>query len=240
MSTLVHQASPLTSLLARITLFRDLPPGDLAPLAAAAREFRARRGDIICDPHDDPEGLYCVIEGQVKLALLSADGCEKVVDIVPPGMTFGESAIFLNQPFPVYAQALENAWLLHVGGGAVHEAITRCPALAQCMLVSLSQRLHHMLADLEVYCLQPAGQRVIGYLLREAEMRPLQQEPPLSLVLPVSKATIASRLNVTPETLSRVLHCLSDEGLISVDGRTIHVHDLDGLRACGPTRPNRV
>jgi CRP-like cAMP-binding protein len=41
---------------------------------------------------------------------------------------------------------------------------------------------------------------------------------------------VASQLNLTPETFSRVLHVLSESGLIEVSGRVIKVLNAEGLR----------
>lgn len=45
----------------------------------------------------------------------------------------------------------------------------------------------------------------------------------------MSKATIASRLSITPEYFSRVLHDLEAEGLIRMDKRDIHIPDAARL-----------
>lgn len=50
-----------------------------------------------------------------------------------------------------------------------------------------------------------------------------------SVSLPVSKATIASRLSITPEYFSRVLHDLEAAGLIQIDKRDIHIPDTARL-----------
>jgi CRP-like cAMP-binding protein len=52
--------------------------------------------------------------------------------------------------------------------------------------------------------------------------------------LPVSKATIASRLSLTPEYFSRVLHELESAGLIAVDKRDIHILDAKRLAIYQP------
>ena len=51
----------------------------------------------------------------------------------------------------------------------------------------------------------------------------------VTFVLPASKHVIASRLNLTPETLSRILHGLSESGLIAVKGKRIAVLDMARL-----------
>jgi DNA-binding IclR family transcriptional regulator len=47
--------------------------------------------------------------------------------------------------------------------------------------------------------------------------------------LPVSKATIASRLSLTPEYFSRVLHELEAAGLVRIDKRDVHILDVQRL-----------
>ena len=47
--------------------------------------------------------------------------------------------------------------------------------------------------------------------------------------LPASKATISSRLSLTPEYFSRVLHELEAQGLIEIDGRDIRILDAKRL-----------
>jgi CRP/FNR family transcriptional regulator, dissimilatory nitrate respiration regulator len=48
----------------------------------------------------------------------------------------------------------------------------------------------------------------------------------VEFTLPASKHIIASRLNLTSETLSRILHGLSESGLIAVKGKQITVLDV--------------
>jgi CRP-like cAMP-binding protein len=51
------------------------------------------------------------------------------------------------------------------------------------------------------------------------------------VTLPTSKAIVASRLNLTPEHFSRILHDLTQAGLIEVDGREVRIKDVTRLRA---------
>jgi CRP-like cAMP-binding protein len=215
----------ISGLLEQVPLFSALSAEELAEIAGEARLIRAQKGEVVCQRGDRPQGCFCVVAGQVKLALLSAAGFEKVVDIVSPGMTFAEALMFVDQPCPVYAQALTDTTLLFVPDEPIMAALDRSSAFARRMLL-----------DLESQCLQPAAQRVIGYLLREVEAQHSSLRRTVRVKLPVSKAIIASHLNVTPETLSRTLGYLAGRGLISVKGPHILVHDVESLRACGRER----
>jgi CRP-like cAMP-binding protein len=94
------------------------------------------------------------------------------------------------------------------------------------MLAGLSIRLHGLINDVEAYSLRSSAQRVIGFLLSQGAEDGLG-----NVTLPAAKAVIASRLNITPETFSRILHDLGAAGLIHVDGKTITVTDWEKLQA---------
>ena len=94
----------------------------------------------------------------------------------------------------------------------------------------MSIRLHTMVRDVESYALRSSTQRVIGYLLQLADSAPCSPaQGKAEIELPTSKQVIASRLSLTPETLSRIFHELSDVGLISVHGKHIVIHDVARL-----------
>jgi CRP-like cAMP-binding protein len=97
------------------------------------------------------------------------------------------------------------------------------------LLAGLSMRLHSLIADVESYTLRSSAQRLIGYLLQHSPHEDEAQNR-VEIRLPTSKHILASRLNLTPETFSRILHELSEAGLIEVQGRNITVPDLRRLR----------
>jgi CRP-like cAMP-binding protein len=213
--------------LSKLPLFMEAGEDALARIAAGTIELRVPKGQMICKRGDPCEGLHAVVYGQVKLAFVSPQGSEKVVDIVGPGQSFGEALMFTERPYPVYAQALVDSMLLHVSTSAIDAEIARDPRFARRMIAGLSQRLHGLVSDVEAYTLRSAMQRVIGYLLRDLDA----QAPgagPVTVTLETGKGVIASRLNLTPEHFSRVLAELSHEGLISVHGA--HIEILDPVR----------
>ena len=135
--------------------------------------------------------------------------------------------MFMEKPCPVFAQALEDTHLLYIAKQGIFEAIDHDSAFARRMLAGLSMRLRGLIQDVEDYSLHSSTQRVIGFLLHLAGA---PASGSATFELPASKHIIASRLNLTPETLSRILHSLSETGLIAVKGRHITVQDMARLR----------
>lgn len=219
----------IPGLLSRMPLFSALSPEDLAHMAAATREKRLQKGDRLFQRGDQPKGFFLVVWGQIKLAFTSAQGNEKVVEILGPLQSFGEAVMFLDQPYPVLGEALADTLVLHIGAAAVFGQIEQDPRFARKLLAGMSIRLHSMVRDVESYALRSSTQRVIGYLLQLAESVPCVAQGERAVELPTSKQVIASRLSLTPETLSRIFHELSDAGLISVQGKHIVIHDAAKL-----------
>lgn len=218
--------------LASLPLFQNLDADELAKLSQAARIVRAHRGELLFSKGDTPVGFYIVVSGQVKLALSTSHGVEKVLQIMGPGQSFGEAVMFLERPYPVHGGCLVDSVLLLVPRPAVCEAIEADPGFARRVLGGLSVRLHQLVSDLEAYSTRSAAQRLVGYLLHLREASGTEaKEPAEQVSLPTSKHIVASRLNLTPETLSRVLHMLAADELISVEGRDVTIRDVERLRA---------
>ncbi|HZW11677.1 MAG TPA: Crp/Fnr family transcriptional regulator [Noviherbaspirillum sp.] len=212
--------------LSRLPLFNEIAPAELDKIAASVAEMHVARGEILFRRGDPCLGFHIVIYGQIKLAFTSADGNEKVVEIIGPGFSFGEAVMFVEKPYVVTAQALADSMLLHVPKSAVFEEIERDPKFARKMLAGLSRRLHGLICDVEAYSLSSGTQRVIGYLLKSETPSDGDQ-----ITLQVSKTVLASRLNLTPEHFSRILHDLAAKQMIRIDGRTITILDIEKLRA---------
>lgn len=71
---------------------------------------------------------------------------------------------------------------------------------------------------------------MIGYLLADAQAS-RHNGSPVEVQLTPGKSVIASRLNMTPEHFSRILHELSAACLVEVNGRSVRIPDLDRLRS---------
>ncbi len=215
----------LPQFLSLLPLFQDLGPDELKRLASGCHLRQLARGEDVFRMGDPCNEFHVVVNGQVKLFALSPQGQEKIIQIAGPGNSFAEALMFLERPYIVNAQALTDSLLMTISRSAVQAEVQHDPRFCMRMLAGLSQRLHGLVRDVQAYALHSGMERVIGYLLRELPEHPQPDDHPANIVLPVSKAAIASRLSMTPEYFSRVLHELESEGLITIDKREISIPD---------------
>ena len=69
--------------------------------------------------------------------------------------------------------------------------------------------------------------------MRETEVQDCATGEVFTVSLPVTKATLASRLSLTPEYFSKVLRELEDQKLIEIDKRDIRIIDAKRLLRYG-------
>ncbi|MBL8484229.1 MAG: Crp/Fnr family transcriptional regulator [Rhodocyclaceae bacterium] len=222
----------VSGLLSRLALFAEIDPSHLAAIVEHTTEHKLDKGEMLFHKGDPARGFYVVVYGQIKLAFPSMHGNEKVVAIVGSQDSFGEAGMFMERTFPVFAEALTDTLVLHISKGPMLELIEREPMFARRMLAGLSMRLRQLIQDVEAYSLQSSSQRLIGYLL-QLVTDPEQTSGRAEIDLPTTKHVIASRLNLTPETFSRILADLSHRRLIEVQGKHIVLNDLQKLAQYG-------
>jgi CRP/FNR family transcriptional regulator, dissimilatory nitrate respiration regulator len=226
--------------LAALPLFDSADGDGLRRLAQGSSLRGYDRGQALFHVGERCEGFHLAVMGHVKLFVLSACGQEKVIEIAGPGQTFAESLMFTGAPHDVSAQALTGALVLTVRKDTVVAEIERDPRFSMRMLGLVSRRVHGLVRDVGDYTLCNGAQRLVGYLLRDVP-DPSGCRGAVTVSLPVSKATVASRLSLTPEYFSRVLHDLEAQGLIEIERRQIRIPDASRLaawaaekRACQP------
>jgi CRP-like cAMP-binding protein len=215
--------------LVTLPLFSNMRPEDLTRLATGCTLRRMDRGKLIFRAGDPCNEFHATVLGQVKLFAISPAGVEKVIELCGPGHTFAEAVMFMGAPYVVSAQTLTDSLILTVDKDTVLSEIRQNPDFSLRMLAGLSRRLHGLIKDVEGYALHSGVQRVIGYLLGDRMSESETASEAITVSLPVSKASIASRLSLTPEYFSRVLNELETAGLIQVDKRDIHITDTARL-----------
>jgi len=206
-------------------MFARLTDKQLERVARHAVRIHLAEGEMLFQQNDRAERFYMLLRGQIKLFRLGPSGNEKVIEIVTPLSTFAEALMFLDRPaFPVGAQAMQPAEVISIDAvdfaSMLRESVDTCFML----LGDMSQRLRGLIREIDDLSLSSATCRVAGYLLSKSEPEGRIFD------LEVPKQTLASRLSVQPETFSRIVRQLSNQGILAVHGSRVEISDRDRLR----------
>jgi CRP/FNR family transcriptional regulator, dissimilatory nitrate respiration regulator len=218
----------MQALLSTLPLFEALNEKSVERLSRGARQIDAPKGTLLFSPGDTPQGVYVVVSGLVKIAVPTAAEQEKVVTLLGGGKSFGLSALFADEPHIASAAAVNETVVVHVPKAQVLAAMKRDPAFACRVAASLSRRLRELLTEVRSSTAESGTQRTVTFLL--SELPHTTSEGAATLTLPAKKRIIASRLALTGEHFSRILHELTSARLISVDGPKVTIPDVGRLR----------
>ena len=210
------------------SLFQDLSEADFSYLVENTTRCELKTDEVFFRQQDPAEEFFFLLKGKVKLYLLSVDGTEKVVDIINEGNTFAEAVMFRGIPgFPVNGEALCESKVLRINSEAYMSILHKSPKTCIKVMGCLSVRLHWLMNELDRLSLHNATYRLISYLLDNIP-KDIIESTEVNLSIP--KHVVASRISVTPETLSRTLKRLTEEGLLEVHDKHIVLINPSELR----------
>ncbi len=218
-----------SDIIMRATLFKGLPPDQIAVISQLTLEKQYQRGESIFFEGEDADGFYIIAQGQVKVFKINHLGKEHILHIFGPGEPIGEVPVFSGYPFPASAEALVKSSMLFFPRRDFVRLLEENPSLSLNMLAVLSLRLRQFASQIESLSLKEVPARLAGYLLYTLEEQGLGDV----VQLDVSKGQLASLLGTIPETLSRIFAKMTEEGLIRVEGRAIIILDREGLAMKG-------
>jgi len=206
-------------------LFRFLQDHQLDRLLRTTRRLELKSGDVVFNQGVEATFFYHVVSGLIKLHRQSPDGQEKIFHLARPGRAFAEALISrqYNQ-YPVTATAVQKSSVIAINIRDYTNTLESSFDTSLAVITDLSHRLHELIAEIDQLSLLSGRSRLSTYLLDHY----LQKGP--SFMLEVPKKEIASLLALQPETFSRLLKELCDDGVIASQGKDITILDDQLLR----------
>lgn len=204
--------------------FGDLPADRRALLLGDATLMRLPDGARVYGSGDPPNGLWAVLEGQVRLLAYPASGSEVLVRSLGPGGWCGELSTLDGGPRPHDAVAFGAVRVLNVSPATFARLAEREPALWRdlALLGCLHQR--EALNFIGQRAAQPPEVRLAKALLHAA-IDTGSDAPSLR------QAELAVLVGVSRQTLNRYLKRLETNGLVSAGYGRVSILDLERLGA---------
>ncbi len=213
--------------------FGGLDSEERDSLIDLGRMQTAPSGTILFQHGDAYRGFYLTIDGAVHIYRLSSEGRMLVLHVIRPGESFAEVPLFEQDDgdtYPATAETLEDSTLLFFPKEAFLSFINRNPHAALHMLGQLAGRLRAAVHQLDAVSLQDVQERLARRLVEQVPAVPDDPNTLPTIELDVPKSVLAAELGTVPETLSRALRALEEEGFIRSEASEIALTDVRGLR----------
>lgn len=200
-----------------------------------SKSYSYKSGEIILRQDDEPQGVYYIEKGYVKIYSITQDGNEKLHVIYKSGEIFPWIWVFRDNAKSVYYEALGTVVLRRAPKEEFLEFLkTKSSQKNSCeLLFELADRIIEVLdihvdrvANLE---LTKACPRLVARLLSLAKRFGRKEEKETILDVPLSHQDIANSINMTRETASRELGELERKGLVKYKDRLIIIPSIKKL-----------
>lgn len=209
--------------LARCTPFQDCAPAELTAMLPAFRRHTVPAHGVIWQEGDPADHLWFVLDGYLHTLLTSADGDQVVTQVIGPGQSFGEPALFLRDGVRISTvNALSQALLLSLDRGRLLRFLQTHPDGMRRMLEGMSGMI---LKQSELYrhtAIRAIRGRVAYQLLLLADEYGHPSDGGIALPFTMSQTTLAGLVAGTRESVNRTLAALSAARVIGhVDGHLV-------------------
>ena len=232
---LTARSPTLAAALERSAWFRSAPAPLRDALRAAGRVRTLGAGERLFMRGDADDGLYCVLEGAVRVGAASMAGREALLAVVGPARWFGEIALFDGGVRTHDAYAERDSTLFHVPRAALVALLDATPAYWHTFGLLLAQKLRLAFEAIEESALLPAAARVARRLLllsdEYGEAANPGAAPRTRRVINVPQEDLALMLALSRQTVNQILRQFEREGLLALRYGEIEIVDAARLAA---------
>ncbi|WP_322011599.1 Crp/Fnr family transcriptional regulator [Paraburkholderia sp. J12] len=222
--------------LERSAWFHSLPDSLRAALREAGRVRSVRAGERLFMRGDPDDGLYCVVEGAVRVGAASLGGREALLAVVGPVNWFGEIGLFDGGPRTHDAYVERDSTLFQVPRASLVALLDATPAWWHAFGLLLTQKLRLAFEAIEEAALLPAAARVARRLLLLANYGVADEAAgdvarfgERRRVVSVPQEDLALMLALSRQTVNQILRQFERDGMVLLRYGEIEIADAARL-----------
>jgi len=222
-------AMDIAELRKRSVIFAALSDEEAATIMQLARVVNHPAKHTIFQVGEAGDHLLVVMQGRVKVSLISPDGKEAILSILEPGDVFGEMALLDGEPRSASVATMENCSFLVLWRRDFLPFLERNPQVALKLLAALSKRLrstNDMVGNLSFLHL-PA--RLARILLNLGQQYGKLTAEGIAIGLKLSQEELGNLVGVSRESVNRQIRVWVESGVLDYTHGTIILKDSDLL-----------
>jgi CRP/FNR family transcriptional regulator len=199
----------------KIFIFENLEKEELDEIEKISSIKKFNKDNIVFYEGDESKYLYFLLKGNIKLYKVMAQDRELVLKVFNKNEFIAEVANFEEINYPATAQAINDIEVLRIDFASFKSQIYNNPKLSFMIMKSLIKKIRNLENVLSMNLVLDSKQRVARYIYNNIDE-----------FFKTKNVKIAEILNITPETLSRILRVFKDEKIIDTKNKTINVEGL--------------
>lgn len=212
--------------------FKILNTSDLKKLEKYKVVDYYKKNEIVFRSGHTPTGLFCLSSGKVKISKNGLDGKEQIIRIATPGSMIGLRALFANSEYYCSAKTLEDSSICFIPKTLFSELQDKYSELSCCMMTTLSRMLSEAEEKNDINGSKPVRERVAETLVNLYNI--YVNHPSLksneNKCICIKRDDLANIAGTATETVIRLLSSFKEDKVISIEGRSIYVKDLNKLK----------
>ncbi|MGG3468681.1 Crp/Fnr family transcriptional regulator [Neobacillus pocheonensis] len=190
------------------------------PFLKYGQRFEAGKNKVIYRQGENGRGFYYLSIGEINITLLSDKGDERIINVVPPGMLFGEHGV-QQEPYLTSAAAACPSIIYFFSDEAVAAIYKKHPEAAVIYTDSLIYKFR-TLAEILTLIESPVEQQMAYFLLKLSDENGSAS---------MNQTSFAKYLGISRITLNRVIQKWKQEEYITLQNRQIVIKDMEKIKA---------
>ena len=212
--------------------FSILDDDDITLLDQEKESTLYQKGQSIFFSGRTPTGVFCLMEGKVKMAKMGSDGKDQIVRFVLPGKLLGIRAFLGECAYTATATAIEDSIICYIPGDQFKYLQSKYPTITSCMITTLSQLLCEAEDKMTSIAQKNVRERLAETLLELQQVfsygeKSKESAKPISL----TREDLANIIGTATETVIRLLSDFKDTGVIDIVGRKVILKDINALKS---------
>lgn len=208
----------------------ELSPAAREKFESLCVQRQVSKGEAVYRQGDDPNELFQVVEGAVKICNYSLEGREVITGELLPGDCFGEMGLIDGLPRVSHAIASKDT-LLRVLSKARFDVLTHAfPEVDRHLALMLCRRVRYLYSLNEEASELSLNQRVARTVLRMAYSRS-SPNVDREIYISISQEEMGQMLGASRQSINKELKALEAEGTVELRYGRIYIRNLEQLRA---------
>lgn len=210
-------------------VFAAMNEAEVAELLAHARLQAIPARQMIFQAGEPGDSLYVLLDGKVKISLISQDGKEAILSLMAAGEVFGEMSLLDGLPRSATVTALEDCRLMVIGRQDFLQFLRQHSDVALNLLAALSQRLRSTNNLVENLSFLNLPSRLARLLINLGQQYGRRGAEGVQIGMRLSQEELGNLVGASRESVNKQLRAWVESGLLEYRQGTIVLKRVEAL-----------